>query len=91
MNEELKDLVEEMQEFLHKGEKLVAKAQQKMGMRDGGYMGQRRGGYQRMGQMDGYNRNGQHMGQMGGVYWGQQNPMMGGNQMDEGYFDPRYM
>lgn len=86
MNEELKDLVEEMQEFLHKGEKLVAKAQQKMGMRDGGYMGQRRGGYQRMGQMDGYNRNGQHMGQMGGVYWGQQEPMM-----DEGYFDPRYM
>ena len=31
-NEELKELVEEMQEFLHKGNKLVQKLQKKMGM-----------------------------------------------------------
>ena len=39
-NEELKELVEEMQEFLHKGNKLVQKAQKKMGMPMSG-MGQR--------------------------------------------------
>ena len=40
MNEELKELVEEMQEFLHKGNKLVNKAKKHLGMPMNG-MGQR--------------------------------------------------
>ena len=93
MNEELKDLMEELQEVKHKIDKMEHKLQQKMGQR---------GGYQRMGRMDGYGRmgqnggnygygGGQHMGQAGGVFWGQQ--PMGGSQypMEENWYDPRYM
>jgi len=95
MNEELKEIIEEMQEFLHKGEKLVHKAQQKMGMRDGSYQGMGQRGGQRMGRMGGY-QGGQNMGQMGGVYWGQnpmgQSPMHGPMPMgDEPWMDQRYM
>jgi hypothetical protein len=85
MNEEMKDLMEELQEIKHKVEKMEHKLQQKMGMR---------GGYGRMGRMDGYNRmgNGQNMGQAGGVFWGN-NPMMQGGQypMEDNWYDPRYM
>lgn len=42
MNDEyLKELVEEMQEFLHKGNKLVNKAKKQLEMPMGGMMGQR--------------------------------------------------
>lgn len=94
MNEELKEMVEELQEFIHKGEKLLVKAHQKMGMRTNQRMGQMNGNYGR-----GNYGNGQSMGQMGGVYWGQ-NPMQGmPNQMgmngqfpmgEEMYNDPRF-
>lgn len=79
MNEEMKDLMEEIQEIKHKVDKIEHKIQQKMGQR---------GGYGRMGRMDGYSR----MGQAGGVFWGQ-NPMMQGGQypMEENWYDPRYM
>ena len=81
----MKDLMEELQEIKHKVEKREHKLQQKMGMR---------GGYSRMGRMDGYNRmgNGQNMGQAGGVFWGN-NPMMQGGQypMEDNWFDQRYM
>lgn len=81
----MKDLMEELQEIKHKVEKMEHKLQQKMGMR---------GGYGRMGRMDGYNRigNGQNMGQAGGVFWGN-NPMMQGGQypMEDNWYDPRYM
>lgn len=81
----MKDLMEELQEIKHKVEKMEHKLQQKMGMR---------GGYSRMGRMDGYNRmgNGQNMGQAGGVFWGN-NPMMQGGQypMEDNWYDPRYM
>ena len=81
----MKDLMEELQEIKHKVEKMEHKLQQKMGMR---------GGYSRIGRMDGYNRmgNGQNMGQAGGVFWGN-NPMMQGGQypMEDNWYDPRYM
>lgn len=93
MNEELKEIMEEAQELAHKSQKLYQKAQ-KMGQRSGyggGYqrMGQMNGGYspnnQFMGQMNGN----QSMGQMGGLWWGQ-NPM-GGMYPQEPFFDPKYM
>ena len=96
-------MIEEMQEFLQKGEKLIHKAQQKMGMREGGYQGMGQRGGQRMGRMGGYGggqgmgqMGGQGMGQMGGVYWGQppmgQPPMHGLMPMgDEPWMDQRYM
>lgn len=92
MNEEYKEMVEELGELKHKIEKLERKAQQKLGMR-GGYG--RGGGYQRMGQNED-NWNNQSMGQSGGVFWGQQpmSPMgIGGipNQSPNDWFDPRYM
>ncbi len=73
MNEEMKYLAEELEEFLRKGHKLLDKIK-------GQSMGQRRGGYGRMGYREGSDRwdNGSDMGErnwFGG---------MGG-------YDPRYM
>lgn len=75
MNEEMKDLMEEVQEIKHKIEKIEHKFQK---------MGQNYG--MRMGRNDVYNRGGS-MGQAGGVYWGQNQNPMGGEQ----WYDPRYM
>lgn len=88
MNEEMRDMVEELGELKHKIEKMEHKLQQKLGQR-GGY----RGG--RMGQNTG-NYGGQNMGQSGGVFWGgmPQSPTngMGGQYpMEDYWFDPRYM
>lgn len=90
MNEEYKEMVEELGELKHKIEKLERKAQQKLGMR-GGYS--RGGGYQRMGQNSGNWNSGQSMGQSGGVFWGQQpmNPMGGQFPQEDSWFDQRYM
>ena len=89
MNEEFKEIIEEMEQVIHK-------AKQKMGMRDGSYQGMGQRGGQRMGRMHGY-PGGQYMGQAGGVYWGQQ-PQMGQSPMhgpmpmgDEPWMDQRYM
>ena len=105
MNEEMKDLVEELQEIVHKGNKALQKVQQKMNQRRGGYRSNYDGG--------GYNNNynggnmggggyGQNMGQMhGSIQWGggmNQHP----GQMDyypqdptqvpgSMFYDPRYM
>lgn len=54
MNEEMK-LIEDFEEYLHEGMKMLEKMKQTMGMRRG--------------RMDGYYRGGE-MGQNGGVYWG---------------------
>ena len=99
MNEELKELVEEMQEFLHKGNKLVSKAKKHLGMPMNG-MGQRNfphdlppafpqypGDYgtymNRMGNMG--ERNSYGMGERGGMGQG------GYGQRQDNDFDPRYM
>ena len=89
MNEEMKDMFEELQEIKHKIEKMEHKFQK---------MGQNYG--MRMGRNDGYNRGG-NMGQAGGVFWGNQNPMMGGqmpmgdmnmnNGNQNSWFDPRFI
>lgn len=93
MDEEMKDLMEELQEVKHKVDKLERKLQQKMGQRGGyGRMG-RMDGYNNMGyRQGGYNQGGQNMGQAGGVFWGQ-SPMMQGGQypMEDNWYDPRYM
>lgn len=88
MNEEMRDMVEELGELKHKIEKMEHKLQQKLGQR-GGY----RGG--RMGQNIG-NYGCQNMGQSGGVFWGgmPKSPMGGMDgqyPMEENWFDPRYM
>lgn len=90
MNEEYKEMVEELGELKHKIEKLERKAQQKLGMR-GGYG--RGGGYQRMGQNSGNWNSGQSIGQSGGVFWGQQpmNPIGGQFPQEDSWFDQRYM
>ena len=93
MNDEMREMLEEVSELKHKVDKIERKLQQKIDMRSGGYG--RGGGYQRMGQNEG-NWNNQSMGQSGGVFWGQQpmNPMgIGGmpNQSPNDWFDPRFM
>lgn len=74
MNEEMKYLAEELEEFLRKGHKLLDKIK-------GQSMGQRRGGYGRMGYRDngGQWDNGSDMGERNWFGGG-----MGG-------YDPRYM
>lgn len=93
MNEEMRDMYEDLEELKHKVDKLEHKLQQKMGQRGGyGRMG-RMDGYNNMGyRQGGYNQGGQSMGQAGGVFWGN-NPMMQGNQfpMEDNWYDPRYM
>ena len=92
MNEEMKELFDELQEIKHKVEKMEHKFQ-KMGMRGGNYG-------MRTSMNGGYNQG--QMGQAGGVFWGNQNPMMGGNQMPMGdmnmnngnqnsWLDPRFI
>ncbi len=72
MNEEMKYLAEELEEFLRKGHKLLDKIK-------GQSMGQRRGGYGRMGYRDDRERydNGSDMGER--------------NWFGMGGYDPRYM
>ena len=102
-NEELKELVEEMQEFLHKGNKLVQKAKKTMGMPMTG-MGQRNFPHdlppafpQYPGEFDGWSprmsqgfgeRNSESGSYGGGM--GERN-RSGYNNRDGGGFDPRYM
>lgn len=69
MNETIK-LIEDFEEYLHEGMKMLEKMKSKMGMRRG-----------RMGRMEGYYER-DHMGEAGGVYWGK-DPRM--NQMEDGY------
>lgn len=73
MNEEMKYLAQELEDFLHRGHKLLERIK-------GQSMGQRRGGYGRMGYRDNEGRwdNGGDMGERG---W---SGGMGG-------YDPRYM
>ena len=93
MNDEMREMLEEVSELKHKVDKIERMLQQKIGMRSGFS----RGGYQRMGQNSGnWNSGGQSMGESGGVFWGQQpmNPMgIGGmsNQSTNDWFDPRFM
>lgn len=93
MNDEMREMLEEVSELKHKVDKIERKLQQKIGMRSG----YSRGGYQRMGQNSGnWNSGGQSMGESGGVFWGgmPQSPMnpMGGQFPQEGsWIDPRYM
>ncbi len=72
MNEEMTYLAEEVEEFLRKGHKLLDKIK-------GQSMGQRRGGYGRMGYRDDRERydNGSDMGER--------------NWFGMGGYDPRYM
>ena len=106
MNEELKELVEEMQEFLHKGNKLVNKAQKHLGMPMGGMMGQRNFPHdlppaypQYTGEFDTWmSRMQQGFGERGnmnpsgvnGNGMGERNHG-GYNNRDGGGYDPRYM
>lgn len=83
----MKEMMEELQEFVHKGQKLIHKAQQKMGQRRGYSNTYGGGGYnQTMGQMGGqggYNQGyGQTMGQMHGSF--DINGGMGGGQFPMG-------
>lgn len=67
MNDEMREMLEEVSELKHKVDKIERKLQQKIGMRSG----YSRGGYQRMGQNSGnWNSGGQSMGESGGVFWG---------------------
>ena len=64
MNDEMREMLEEVSELKHKVDKIERKLQQKIGMRSG----YSRGGYQRMGQNSGnWNSGGQSMGESGGV------------------------
>lgn len=96
MNEELKELVEEMQEFLHKGNKLVNKAKKHLGMPMSG-MGQRNFPHdlppafpQYPGEYDQWmSKMSQGFGERGG---GMSERNQGGyNNRDGGGYDPRYM
>lgn len=93
MNDEMREMLEEVSELKHKVDKIERKLQQKIGMRSG----YSRGGYQRMGQNSGnWNSGGQSMGESGGVFWGgmPQSPMsqgMGGFPQEGSWIDPRYM
>ena len=102
----MKEMMEELQEFVHKGNKLLQKAQQKMGQRRGYSNNYGGGGYNNNYPGNtgggGYNQN---MGQMHGSFdigsgMGQgQHPMgqFGGYPQDPTqmpgsmFFDPRYM
>ena len=93
MNDEMREMLEEVSELKHKVDKIERKLQQKIGMRSG----YSRGGYQRMGQNSGnWNSGGQAMGESVGVFWGgmPQSPMnqgMGGFPQEGSWIDPRYM
>ncbi len=100
MNEEMKDLVEELQEIVHKGQKALQKVNQKMGQRRGYSNNYGGGGYNNTyGGGSGY---GQNMGQMhGSIQWGG-GGMNHPGQMDyypqdptqvpgSMFYDPRYM
>ena len=100
MNEEMKDLVEELQEIVHKGQKALQKVQQKIGQRRGYSNGYNGGGMYNNDGGGGWNQN---MNQMHGSF--QLNGGMGGpqgGQMDyypqdptqvpgSMFYDPRYM
>lgn len=104
MNEELKDLLEEMQDFFHKGNKLLMKVQKKMGMPSSG-IGQRNrphdlppayprydGDYDMF--MGDYWESKHGMGERGGNPGGIGYGQRGGNGMGQrggGDYDPRYM
>lgn len=103
MNEELRELVEEMQEFLHKGNKLVNKAKKNLGMPMSG-MGQRNFPHdlppaypQYPGEFETWtNRMSQGFGERGGMQGGMSGGMGernhgGYNNREGGGYDPRYM
>jgi hypothetical protein len=104
MNEELKELVEEMQEFLHKGNKLVNKAKKHLGMPMNG-MGQRNFPHdlppafpQYPGEYDQWmSKTSQGFGERGGGMSGGMSGGMGErnqsgyNNREGGGYDPRYM
>ena len=88
MNDEMREMLEEVSELKHKVDKIERKLQQKIGQRSG------YGGYQCMGQNGGnWGNGGQTMGQSGGVFWGGMPQMpMGGQYPQEGnWSDPRFM
>lgn len=105
-NEELKEILEEMQENFHKGQKLIQKAKKHLGMPMGGMMGQRNFPHdlppaypQYPGEMDTWmNRMSQGFGErnsgnsngMSGGGFGERN-QGGYNGREGGGYDPRYM
>ena len=104
MNEEMKDLVEELQEIVHKGNKALQKVQQKMGQRRGYSSNYGGGGDNNTygGGMPGGGNWNQNMNQMhGSIQWGgggmghpgqmdyyPQDPTQVPGSM---FWDPRYM
>ena len=92
----MKDLVEELQEIVHKGNKALQKVQQKMNQRRGGY----RSNYDGGGFQNNWNQN---MNQMhGSIQWGGGGMNHHPGQMDfypqdptqvpgSMFYDPRYM